>query len=424
MSHSFNRTMNDKIITTAYSYTNDQNIYIINDETDRHSFAATMADNQTLGQTKSWDESFYIGDLNRVFMRHQQWKEVLPRVELFYAVKCCPLMPVIRLLAALGTGFDCASQNEIESVISIGVDPAKIIYALPCKPASQLQHARTRKVALMTFDNQDELHKIQKYFPDARLVIRLLPDETGATFEMGKKFGCTLEEGQKLLVQAKKLDLNVIGVRFHIYSFFVGDDCKSSTGMRINLENCRKMFDFASSIGITMDLLDIGGGFPGGDKDQKLFLQIANDTRDALDKLFPSECGVRIIAEPGRYFVESSFSLATNIVGKKQSQDIISYYTNESIYLSFWKIFLNAGKYTPIVLKTKRFSDKMVHDTIIYGTTCDGTDIIAQNVALPELDLEDWLIWDDMGAYTVLCKSGFNGVMTTKAFHFVQEGAW
>ena len=46
-------------------------------------------------------------------------------------------------------------------------------------------------------------------------------------------------------------------------------------------------------------------------------LQIASALRRALDTSFPVQMGVRIIAEPGRYFVTSAFSLASNVIAKR-----------------------------------------------------------------------------------------------------------
>ena len=45
--------------------------------------------------------------------------------------------------------------------------------------------------------------------------------------------------------------------------------------------------------------------------------QITSVINPALDKYFPSDSGVRIIAEPGRYYVASAFTLAVNIIAKK-----------------------------------------------------------------------------------------------------------
>lgn len=37
----------------------------------------------------------------------------------------------------------------------------QIIYANPCKPPAHIRYARDRGVHLMTFDNEDELHKVR-----------------------------------------------------------------------------------------------------------------------------------------------------------------------------------------------------------------------------------------------------------------------
>ena len=46
-----------------------------------------------------------------------------------YAVKCCPDRGIISTLAALGAGFDCASQGEVELIKELGIDVDKIILA-------------------------------------------------------------------------------------------------------------------------------------------------------------------------------------------------------------------------------------------------------------------------------------------------------
>lgn len=56
------------------------------------------------------EEAFYVLDVGDIVKKHQIWKEKLPRVEPYYAVKCNDSPTVIEVLAALGTGFDCASK--------------------------------------------------------------------------------------------------------------------------------------------------------------------------------------------------------------------------------------------------------------------------------------------------------------------------
>jgi len=58
---------------------------------------------------------------------------------IYVAVKCNDDPMLLQTLASMGTGFDCASRSEIRSVLSLGVDPSRIIYANPCKQASHIK---------------------------------------------------------------------------------------------------------------------------------------------------------------------------------------------------------------------------------------------------------------------------------------------
>ena len=57
-------------------------------------------------------------DLSCVIEQYDQWTTLLPNVEPFYAVKSNPDPVVVKLLAALGCGFDCATKTEMDLVIN------------------------------------------------------------------------------------------------------------------------------------------------------------------------------------------------------------------------------------------------------------------------------------------------------------------
>ena len=50
----------------------------------------------------------------------------------------------------------------------MGVKPSNIIYANTCKQESYVKFARQHDVSQMTFDNEDELFKIKRVYPEAR----------------------------------------------------------------------------------------------------------------------------------------------------------------------------------------------------------------------------------------------------------------
>ena len=122
---------------------------------------------------------------------------------------------MLALLAALGTGFDCASPAEIELVRAMGVGPERIIYAHCCKMPRDLAHAAGVGIQLTTFDTEAELVKVAKLHPNVGLVLRIRADDPAARCNLGDKYGAEEDEIEPLLCAAKALNLNVCGISFH-----------------------------------------------------------------------------------------------------------------------------------------------------------------------------------------------------------------
>ncbi|KAE8624614.1 hypothetical protein XENTR_v10006004 [Xenopus tropicalis] len=265
-----------------------------------------------VSQTEDRD-AFFVADLGDVVKKHLRFLKALPRVKPFYAVKCNSSRGVVKILAELGAGFDCASKTEIELVQDIGVTPERIIYANPCKQISQIKFAAKTGVQMMTFDNEVELSKVSRNHPNARMVLRIATDDSKSSARLSVKFGAPLKSCRRLLEMAKNLSVDVIGVSFH-----VGSGCTDSKAYTQAIADARLVFEMASEFGYNMWLLDIGGGFPGTEDSKIRFEEMAGVINPALDLYFPEGSDVQIIAEPGRYYVTSAFSLAVNIIAKKE----------------------------------------------------------------------------------------------------------
>jgi ornithine decarboxylase len=55
--------------------------------------------------------------------------------------------------------------------------------------------------------------------------------------------------------------------------------------------------------------------------------------------------------------------------------------------------------------------------TTLWGPTCDSIDKITDATVLPELDIGDWLVFENMGAYTIAGSCTFNGFpLSTKVY--------
>ncbi|KAJ2789963.1 Ornithine decarboxylase, partial [Coemansia helicoidea] len=225
------------------------------------------------------EDAFFVADLGEVRRQFARWTALLPRVQPFFAVKCNPDPLVIGLLARLGAGFDCASKAEIQQVLREGTAASDVIYAHPCKPASHLRYAHAAGVAMMTFDNADELVKMSQIHPGAQAVLRVLADDSGALCQLGLKFGAAPEDTRALLATARRLGVDVVGVSFH-----VGSGCQNPAAFADAVLRARGVFDQAEELGFRPSLLDVGGGFPGrGDQSGLPFDVVAAALGAALD---------------------------------------------------------------------------------------------------------------------------------------------
>jgi ornithine decarboxylase len=102
-------------------------------------------------------ESFYVFDAESAEERIDLWREFLPNVELFYAVKTNPHQAIIDKCMSKKTGFDVASGAEMRKVMASGGVPSDCIYASPIKKVDDLLLAKEFGIKMMTFDCVEEL---------------------------------------------------------------------------------------------------------------------------------------------------------------------------------------------------------------------------------------------------------------------------
>ncbi|XP_068122773.1 ornithine decarboxylase-like [Hyperolius riggenbachi] len=376
-------------------------------------------------------DAFFVADLDDVVHKHWQFVEGLPRVRPFYAVKCNNSPEILRTLAILGTGFDCASQAEINMILGMGIPADDIVYANPCKQPSHIQHAAAHGVNKMTFDCESELEKVATFHTNAEMILRIFTDDDddGSVSNLSKKFGAPLESWKHLLKTAMNLNISVTGVSFH-----VGTGSGTPQSFHKAIKNARYLFDLGKELGHKMKILDIGGGFPGHPDFQPPFEEFAAVIMESLEEYFPSEEEVEIIAEPGRYYVTSAFTAALNVTTKKEKRvrdpDGVNrrkflYYMNDGVFGSFLhgEICKKEMSLKPFVGKDWLPSAECFPSTL-WGPSCTDKDLIMENVYLPELEVGDWIFFPNMGAYYVSVYTVFNGFLPPPVFCFISKSLW
>nr|XP_018908757.1 PREDICTED: ornithine decarboxylase-like [Bemisia tabaci] len=356
------------------------------------------------------NNAFYVLDLGVVDSLFNTWSFNFPVIQPFYAVKCNPHVPFLKRLAELGTGFDCASYAEIQTVLSIGVPPNRIIFANTCKPDSHIKYAAEVGVNLTTFDSESELEKMKRLHPTCELLIRIrVPDLRAVSDPHDAKFGALPDEIAPLLRTARALGLNIVGVSFHI-----GSGAVDFGAFEEAIAAAKSAFEIATQVGFPeMRILDIGAGFNSGSR----FIGAALAVKRALKKNFPDREALRILAEPGRYFARSPFTLVTCIMGKRVRGDVREYWIDDGIFGSMCCLKSDQGhdelKLTPLVLRGSARLGTMTYRSTIFGPTCHPLDVVSRGYKLPDLEVNDWLVFHNMGAYTSAAGTDFNGFKTS-----------
>ena len=64
------------------------------------------------------------------------------------------------------------------------------------------------------------------------------------------------------------------------------------------------------------------------------------------------------------------------------------------------------------------------YESSVWGPTCDGLDCVLPSVSLPNINIGDWLYFDNMGAYTLAAGSTFNGMPRPRVYYVIKEELW
>ncbi len=343
-------------------------------------------------------------DRAKLVAEYKCFRRLLPRVELYYAIKANPHPDIIRTFAELGGGFDCASENEMKLVLTQGVDPGRIILANTIKQPEALEFARKSKINFCTFDNEPELYKIAKHAPGCRVLARLKVQNLGSIVELSLKFGADEEQMVPMLLKARSLGLKPEGISFH-----VGSQCTNWENYQRAFEQTARIVDEAAKQGLAIKMIDIGGGFPIKHfRNDRINLEaIATRMRRELDRLFKKD--IQIIAEPGRALVGPAGMLICRVVGRSIRNNKNYYYLDDGVYGDFSGIVFDHAKYEfHTLVKTQKYA------SILGGPTCDSFDTISLSEEVPELDVSSVVYVPNIGAYSCASALTFNGISPAK----------
>jgi ornithine decarboxylase len=358
----------------------------------------------------------FILDHNRLRENYRRFKNCLPRVQCYYAVKANSHPEIIKTLFDEGCSFDVASYNEFMQIHKYvrGFEKKdkeffiwdKIIFSNTIKDWRTLRKIK-RYRPLVTYDNSDELKKIKEHCASAGLVLRLKVPDTGSQVEMSSKFGAETGDAHHLIRQAFEAGMVVEGLSFH-----VGSQCTNFDNYTAALAITSDIFHEARRKGYNLNIVDIGGGFPVPyDSQVPKFEELAAIINAECERLFPKD--IEIIAEPGRFMVATAAMLITEIIGKARREGKVFYHINDGVYQTFSGVVYD--HWIPNFRSFRRGKEEVC---AVVGPTCDSFDKISLSVQLPgNLEIGDYLYTENIGAYSTASSTTFNGFDGAKIVH-------
>jgi ornithine decarboxylase len=334
-----------------------------------------------------------ILNINLKYVDNQlvRWLKTMAPIIPFYAVKSLPDKRVIKRL----THFDCASKDEIATIIEEGIAPENIIYANTTKTVPYIKYAINNKIDIMTADSLSECEKIINIDKNIKIVLRLAVNDSGAKTSFSNKFGITDMEEFAIIVDY----INSVGGVLHGFSFHVGSGQNNCLLYKQALEKIDIAIDHIKwkvpKLYNGISLIDIGGGFSHNTNLTKI--------KRIIDPHIKKYGHYKWIAEPGRYFSENAGILVCPIIGKKKLNGMTCYVVDDNIYQTFSNTIHDN-------YKVEFNNCELDEEGIIFGNSCDGRDILYSGKLPTNIDIGTVIIFLHTGAYTCASSCNFNGL--------------
>lgn len=370
-----------------------------------------IVDDKFLKATKNYKTPFLAFSLKEVRNNFVNIKRDFSGIDIYYAMKCNPLPQVIETLKVLGSGFEVASLNETKQLIKQGVHASKIICLHPIKSPEFLRFLNKNQINTVAIDSYEEVDKIAKFLPNAKVLVRVAVDNAGSGWHLNKKFGIEVTEFPKILKYIGSRGLKLDGLTFH-----VGSQCENQANWLKALDLCSNVWVDALRAGIQMNFLSLGGGLAVKyNRPIPKQREIAKIVKNKIASSFPTKDKLTVSIEPGRAMVATSGILGTKVIGVATRGGENWAYIETGTYNGLIEAIETADRSFYPVMTDAKTKNKRVY--YIGGPSCVSLDTPFEKTTLPELKTGDKMYVKNAGAYTVTCSAPFNGFPVPRVYY-------
>ncbi|MEA3001693.1 MAG: ornithine decarboxylase [Sphingomonadales bacterium] len=330
-----------------------------------------------------------------------------------YAVKANPSPDLLRLLWESGvTHYDVASIAEVRLVAET-LPGAVQCFMHPVKAEEAIEEAYFRHgVRTFSLDTIDELEKIVRATngaDDLNLCVRIRVSSDHAKLSLAAKFGAEPDE-MKALLLATRQAADALGICFH-----VGSQAMTPAAYHEAMERVRAAIVEAA---VTVDIVDVGGGFPSvypGMEPPPL--QAYFDVIARSFESLPISYSAELWCEPGRALCAEYASLLVRVEKRRGDQ----LYINDGAYGALFDA-AHIGWRFPVKLVRAEPSETRDMAFSFYGPTCDDLDHMAGPFMLPaDIGPGDYVEIGMLGAYGCAMRTAFNGFGSVTTIEMTDE---
>ncbi len=343
-------------------------------------------------------------DPSRALLQVDEFRRELPGVKLYYALKSFNDRELVRAIDSSIDGYDIASGGEYEDLRTADVAPNRMVFSNPVKIPQEIERTHQGGVSTFAYQSSDEIRKLAASAPGARVMLRIKVDHAHKTDgqSFARKFGAEPADALQLMTEAREAGLTPIGLTFH-----VGSQSTNPQLWADAIDVCAHIYADAAKQGLTLTMLDIGGGFPieYGEGTFATFHRIAEVIREHLGR--PVFDGVEIIAEPGRFICADAAMLRCTVIGMEERENKPWLYIDVGIFSGL----MEAWEFGRLLQSVHTTNGAELVDYVLAGPTCDGDDVLPGGIALPRgIKCGDTLLIPQAGAYVAAYASDFNHI--------------
>lgn len=322
--------------------------------------------------------------------------------KVLYAVKCNAEPSFIDPLYEAGIRhFDTASLTEV-ALVKERYPDASAYFMHPVKQRGAIRAAYFQYgVRHFVVDHPDELDKVRAETGRARdvvVMVRMATARGAAVYDLGGKFGATIDGTVELLTRARDAG-HQVGMSFH-----VGSQCLTPGSYTAAMRLAAEVLERAE---VDLRVLDVGGGFPVpyvGLYPPPLEDYVAAIRAGLAGLDLPADC--ELWCEPGRALVAAGASLVVRVELRRGRQ----LYINDGIYGSLSDLKYAGLAFPMRVLRIEGEPSAEMEEFSLYGPTCDSVDFMEGPYRLAEDVREgDYIEIGQAGAYTLELRTDFNG---------------